>query len=397
MQKKILILGASAFYIDSILQAKEIGYQVFLTDRNPNSIGFQYADSFAAVDIVDIENTIKIAKEWQIDGIVPLNDFGVPTAAALAKTLNLVGISPEVARYATSKAEMRRIWKEKGVPSPEYCLAYSLKEAYQCAEKLGTYSLIFKPANSMGGGSRGVSKVDSRQEFEKAFAFAQEFYDDKQVVIEEFMHGREHSIEAVVYDGEVYILVVCDNIKMSPPYRVNKYMVYPTNLPQKDLKSCKSAVRKAIEAIGIEVGAVHVEVCMTKEGPKLFELGARCGGGAIPSRVVPQATGVEMFKEVVRISVGDKPTNLQPKMKGYCVYRFITAPVGKIKKIKGIERIRKMENVLSFGLVVKEGDLTRPVRTTGDRAGFLVATGKTREEAIKLAEEAEMSLRFEIK
>jgi biotin carboxylase len=395
-QKKVMILGASAFYVDSILSAKEIGYKVFVTDRNPDSVGFQYADSYAVVNIVDIEKSIKVAREEHIDGIVPLNDFGVPTAAAVAQSLNLVGISPEVARYATSKAEMRRIWKEKGIPSPKYKIACTLKEAYRCADELRAYPLIFKPANSMGGGSRGVSKVDCRQEIEKAFAFAQEFYDDKHVVIEEYMHGSEHSIEAILYNGQIYILAICDNIKITPPYRVNKSMVYPTNLPPKELEQCKSVVKEAIKAIGIEVGAAHVETCMTREGPRLFELGARCGGGAIPSTIVSYVSGVEMFKEVMRISAGDRPTNLIPKSQGICVYRFLSAPSGKIKKIKGVNKVRSMQNILSFDLVVKEGDFVGPLRTTSDRVGFLVASGNSREEAIKRAEEAAETLIFEV-
>lgn len=396
-QKKIMILGASAFYVDSILSAKGIGYKVFATDRNPESVGFRYADSYAAVNIVDIENSIRAARKQQINGIVPLNDFGVPTAAAIAQELDLVGISPEVARYATSKAEMRRIWKAKGIPSPKYCIANTLKEAYQCAEKLETYPLIFKPADSRGGGCRGVSTVYSKADIEKALTFAQQFYEDKQVVIEEYMLGSEHSIEAIVHERNIHILAISDKVKMDPPYRVDKCLIFPSNLPPEKLEACKSVALKAIKTIGIDVGAAHVEVCVTKEGPKLFELGARCGGGAIPTPIVPYISGVEMFQEVARISVGDPPLNLQPQNQGHhCVYRFITPNPGKIKKIRGAEELKKKEHILSFALVVKEGDIIRAVRTTGDRAGFLLAAGKTRTEAIKLAEEAELSLDFEV-
>jgi len=292
---------------------------------------------------------------------------------------------------------MRRIWREESIPSPRYCLANALREAYQCAEELETYPLIFKPADSRGGGCRGVSTVYSKEDIKKAFYFAQQFYEDKQVVIEEYMYGTEHSIEAIVYNDKIHILAISDKVKMDPPYRVDKCLIFPSNLLPKELEACKSVALQATKTIGIEVGAVHVEVCMTKEGPKPFELGARCGGGAIPVPIVPYISGVEMFQEVAKIHAGDQPTNLQPKNQGHhCVYRFITPNPGLIKKIRGTEELKKQKHILSFALIVKEGDTIRPVRTTGDRAGFLLAAGKNREEAIRLAEEAEMSLDFEV-
>ena len=116
-KKKIMILGASRYYIRSIIAAREMGCEVFVTDRNPRAEGFRYADFYEAVDIGNIEDSIKTAQKYKVDGVVAVNDFGVQTAAAIAANLGLPGIGTEVAKYATSKAWMRKIWKISGVPS----------------------------------------------------------------------------------------------------------------------------------------------------------------------------------------------------------------------------------------------------------------------------------------
>ena len=44
MQKKIMILGASALQVPAIKKAKELGYQVILVDYDSNAVGFSLAD-----------------------------------------------------------------------------------------------------------------------------------------------------------------------------------------------------------------------------------------------------------------------------------------------------------------------------------------------------------------
>ena len=50
--KKILIIGAGFLQSFVIRKAKEMGYYTIAIDKNPNSIGFLYADEFGVVDIV---------------------------------------------------------------------------------------------------------------------------------------------------------------------------------------------------------------------------------------------------------------------------------------------------------------------------------------------------------
>lgn len=395
MKKRVMILGASRYYIRSILAAKELGCEVLATDREPDSEGFRYADCHEAVDITDVPGSIAVAKKYGIDAVVAVNDYGVSTAAAVSQELGLAGISPQVAEYATSKAWMRIKWQEAGVPSAAFRVVRTLDEAVHAAEELARWPLVMKPADSRGGASRGVSKIDGPEQLRPALEFAQSFYDDQSVVVEEFLDGIEHSIETITYEGETHILAISDKVKTPPPYRVDKSVIYPTIFTGEDREQIHRVARAAVRALGIEVGAAHVEMCSTRDGPKLFELGARCGGGGTPDPIVPFLTGIEMFKEVVRIALGEKPLRLTPLYTKGCIYRFLTPRPGTVKAIRGLEEVRRWPGILDCEVLVGVGQEVRQVRSGGDRAGFVIAGGETREEAIALADRAESSIVFE--
>jgi biotin carboxylase len=395
MKKRVMILGASRYYIRCILAARELGCEVIVIDRNSSSTGFRYADYYEVVDISDIQGAIEVAKRYGVDGVIAVNDFGVMTAAAIAMELGLAGISTRSAEYATKKAWMRKKWEEAGISSVKFRIVNCLEEAYRAAEELDVWPLILKPVDSRGGGSRGVSRVDHRDQLEKGVEFAQSFYDDKSIMIEEFLEGIEHSVETITYEGKTYVLAVSDKVKTPPPYRVDKSVTYPTEVTGTGLERIRKVAEDAVRALEIEIGAAHVEMCTTRDGPKLFELGARCGGGGTPDPIVPFLTGIEMFKEVIRIAIGEKPQSLTPFFEKGCVYRFLTPNPGKVKKIAGVEKVRTWKNILDCEVFVHEGEEIRPVRIGGDRTGFVIAGGENRREAIALADQAEKTILFE--
>ena len=389
-----MILGASRYYIRSILAAQELGCRVLVIDKNPDSHGFRYADYHELMDISDSEGSLRVARDYGIHGVVAVNDFGVRSAAIISEKMNLVGLSPTVAEFATSKAWMRQIWERAGVPSARFRTVETFDQALAAVNALDDWPLILKPVDSRGGGCRGVSRIDSAEELEEAFRFAQSFYDNKAVIIEEYLEGSEHSLETLTFEGQTHILAVSDKVKTPPPYRVDKSVVYPTLLDRDALRKTYEVATAAVKAIGIQVGPAHVELCVTKDGPKLFEIGARCGGGGTPDPIVPFATGIEMFKEVVRIALGERPTNLSPKYNRGCVYRFLTPLPGVIESVTGHEEVKSWPNVLDCEVLVGKGDEVSPIRVGADRAGFIIAGGETRTEAVELADRAESAIYF---
>ena len=389
-----MILGASRYYARSIEKARAIGYRVVAVDRNPDAEGFARADAHAAVDITDRAGVLAVARQYRIDGIVPLNDFGVETAAHVAHHLQLIGISPGAAERATRKTLMRAAWDRAGLPQPRWRSARTVDDALAASAALDRWPLIVKPADSHGGASRGVSVARSPGDLAAAVEFAMHAYPDPEIVIEEWIDAIEHSVETVTWRGDTHVLAVSDKVKTPLPFRVDKSVNYPTRLEPPALDALTTVVTAAVRALGITVGAAHVEACTTPDGPILFELGARCGGGGTPDPIVPFVTGVDMIAEVVRVHAGDAPTRLAPATARGCCYRFLTPPAGRISAVAGVETVAAWPGVLDCAVTVAAGDAIRAVRVGADRAGFVITGGQTRAEAERLADRAEQSIRF---
>ncbi|MDA7774256.1 ATP-grasp domain-containing protein [Pseudomonadales bacterium] len=392
--KKILILGASRYYSRCIKAAREAGYYVIVIDRNPDSDGFQFADEFAVCDIVDKESVLKLAEKHKVSAIVPINDYGVVTAAHVTTALGLRGISPQVAELCSNKLAMRNQWLRKSISSPKYAIAKE-KEEFATAIELVGLPCIFKPAHGIGGASRGVIVVENESEINDAIAFTQSFYDDKSTLVESFVISEsEHSVEVLVREGTAHVIAVSDKIKTDLPYRVDKAVLYPSSMVGKRLEMLKSVVVEAIGALGITNGAAHVELAATRNSFVLFELGARCGGGGTADPIVKHSSGVDQFCEYIRILAGDEPVSLEPNRSLGCCYYFLTPHMGEVASVSGQQEMLNSKGVLDAEVFVSAGSIITDVSVGTERSGFIITGGDTATEALRRASSAEKLLKI---
>jgi biotin carboxylase len=393
MKKKVLILGAARYYCRCIETAKKTGYVTHVLDKNPNAPGFGYADEYGIIDITACEEVLAYAQKHHIDGVVPINDYGVYTASYVANRMGLPGMDLSVAKTVTNKAALRMKWEETHQPNPQFFIAKNINEAKSSCREIG-FPVIFKPTNSKGGGSRGVIYVSNESDVDKAHTFSTSFYQDKTILVEEYIEGLEHSAEVIFYEGKGHVLAVSDKIKTPLPARVDKSVIYPTKVKGSQLDKLQTVIIEAVESLGFKNGCAHVECCTLPTGEiKLFELGARPGGGGTADPIVSFLTGINEFVQFMKICIGEKPSLSTSYTKG-CVYHFIIPKPGKIKKIEGLEDILKWPNILDADLFVKKGDIIREVRTGLDRSGFIIAGGHNRQEALELTNKAEARIRF---
>ena len=108
--KKLLMLGGGFLQNFVIKKAKELGYYVYCLDANPNALGFEFADEYAVVNIVDEDACLDYARDKKIDGVLTAaTDFGVLTMSRIACELGLPGINYDSAKIIKNKAAVRRI------------------------------------------------------------------------------------------------------------------------------------------------------------------------------------------------------------------------------------------------------------------------------------------------
>lgn len=390
----VMVLGANLYTEPSIASLKDYGYRLVIVDGNTNAPGFAHAEVRGIFSFREVEKCIALAKKENVKAVIPTHDMAVVPAATISSELGLIGSSLESAEIATNKRKMREVWNRAGLPSPGFQLADSMESFISAVKKTG-FPAICKPTGDVGGGGRGIMKLDETTDLEKSFAFASSFMDVVEILIEPFFEGREHSVEILMKDGKGTVLMVSDKIQTSPPFRVGKSLIFPADQKGETLEKIKGFSIEATLAVGLKNGAAHVELVSMGNGRViLFEIGLRCGGGVIPHPVATVVTGINQFVEYARILLGESDGNFQPKQMHPACWHFITAKSGKLKEIRGFSEASSMDGIVSSGLAVESGDMIETLKTSSQRLGYFVTVGKTNKEAYERALKAEKKLEF---
>ncbi len=380
---KLLIIGASILQLPAIKKAKELGYYVGVIDYDPNAIGIEFADEYFNVSTIDADGVAKVAKDFNPKGIMTLaTDMPMRSVAKASKECNLPGITMDTAIKSTDKGEMIKAFELNGVEHPWYYIALTEEEFKLIADKV-SYPCIMKPTDSSG--SRGVVLVHNKEELENEYNYTKDNSRTGGVIIEEYLQGSEVSVEVMTTGGTPHVLQVTDKLTTGAPHFVEMGHSQPSRLGKENVDKIKDLAIRAVKAVGIVDGPAHVEIMLTKDGPKMIELGARMGGDCITTHLVPLSTGIDMIKATIETACGVKP-DIEPKLNKGSAIRYFDAPCGKIKSIDGIEEASKIEGVKEISFVKNVGDTLGKIGSSTDRLGFVVAQADTAEDAVKICE-----------
>ena len=383
--KRLLIIGASILQLPAILKAKEMGLYVGVADFNPQAIGISYADEYFNVSTIDEEGVYLAAKEFKADGIVTLaTDMPMRAVAYATHKLGLVGLSYDTAIKATATGALIKAFELAGVEHPWYYILRTPEELSKVVQEI-TYPCISKPVDNAG--SRGVILIESSKDLENAIQYSSLNGRNGGVIVEEYLKGREVSVEVMVINCDVHILQVTDKLTTGGPYFVEMGHSQPSLLGNKDILAIKNLVKRAVRSIGINNGPAHVEIMLTDRGPKMIELGARMGGDCITTHLVPLSTGIDMVKATIQIALGEK-SSIAPKFDKGAAIRYLKETKGIIKNISGVDIVNKIDGIKQVVLTKTVGDIVGQISSSVDRVGYVIAQANTVQAAIDLCENA---------
>lgn len=386
--KSIMILGASIFQLPAIIKAKEMGLKTIVVDMDREAVGFKEADVFLEISTIDIPKVVEAAKKYNIDGVMTLaTDMPVRTIAAIAKEMKINGVDEATALNATNKAVMRECLKKNNVPVPIFYRA-NTKEEYTEAVMQFKHKCIVKPADNSG--SRGVFLIDDLNDgsqIEYAYEHSKKYSRSGEILIEDYMEGPEVSVETLSINGEVFVIQITDKLTTGAPRFVEMGHSQPSRLSPLIQEQIRDVASRAVKAIGIENGPSHTEIKVTKEGPKIVELGARLGGGSITTSLVPLSTGVNMVECCIKIALGEEP-DIEKKIDMGSAIRHFNTPVGIFESVQGVEEANGLEGVKQIYFTKNIGEAVGTLHSGSDRVGFVIAQADTPEKAVEICEAA---------
>ena len=390
--KTIMILGAGILQLPAIEKAAQMGLRVVALDMNPDAVGFRVPGVVKEViSTIDIEAAVAAAKKHRIDGVMTLaTDMPMRTVAAVAKECGLIGVTEDTAIKATDKSVMREALQAAGVPVPKFFKVANKEEFCRATEGIEGPFMV-KPADSSG--SRGILRVEERTDIGSSYDYTRQFSRSGIVVVEECMTGPEVSVETLALDGEVSVVQITDKMTTGAPHFVETGHTQPTRL------DCAEAIRQvaiaANKAVGIENGPSHTEIIVTKDGPKIVEIGARLGGDCITTHLVPLSTGVNMVEACIRIALGEKP-EIRPTLHCGSAIRYFRQHAGVVTKIDGVEKAETMPGVKQVSIVHGVGETVTAITDSGSRMAFVIAQGADADDAAEKCEKALAMIKVEI-
>lgn len=281
---------------------------------------------------------LAVHRERPLDGVLTYSERLLRPHAEIAARLGLRGNSPEAVAIAQSKSRQRAVFAERGVPSPRFAVLRDESDVPAAVAATGLPA-VFKP--SFGAGSQQVALASSEREVAALLRRARaadtaltRLQREDAFLLEERMpldgapgspFADYVSVESLLLDGRAEHLAVSDRLRLTHGY-VEEGSAVPTRLGAAATDGVLGCVDLALKAVGLTDGAVHTEVALTPDGPKIIEVNARAGG-PVPA-LLRAAAGYDFAGAVARVALG-LPFPALASWPAAAWFRAIPIPAGR--------------------------------------------------------------------
>lgn len=326
--KTIAVIGANK-PLEPFYQQILGKYRIIGIAWEEGAICKKYCDVFYPISFSDKERVLEVCKKEKIDGITSFSlESALPTVIYVAQNMNLVSNSFECQKLTETKYSQRNCFRENGIPTPNF---YLIKEKKELQNIKISFPVIIKPIDN--GGSRGINYANSLEELEYLYDDSILYSKSGKVIVEEYIDGREFSVEYISHKGIHYNVQITDKITSGMPHFVELEHHQPADISLYDAQRIKCMVEKALTALKIKNSASHTEIKLNSKGELfIIEIGARMGGGMITSDLVRLSTGYDFVRGVVDLSIGE----FQPPQFTSTYYSGIYFYTKLTKKVKDI-------------------------------------------------------------
>jgi hypothetical protein len=106
------------------------------------------------------------------------------------------------------------------------------------------------------------------------------------------------------------------------------------------------------------------------------------------------AVGVDLNGLALAAAFGEEIDGPRPRGRGGACVRFLVAPPGELADLRGAEEASLVEGIVEVRAYRRAGWVFGPLRRGADRAGFVLATGRSRAEALARADHAAQLVQF---
>jgi len=393
--KRVLLLAATTGYQTRMFgeAAERLGVElVFATDRcdqltdpwRDGAIPIRFHQELAAVETIVAE-----AAKRPIAGILAVGDRPTVIAAGAARLLGLPGHPPEAAAAARDKRLTRECLRAAGLPAPWFTVASLSTHPGMLATQL-TWPVVVKPATLTG--SRGVIRANTLEEFVAAFerlrrllmsADVRALQDPaaQDILVEQYIEGREYALEGVMEDGRLRTLAIFDKPDpLEGPFFEETLYVTPSRLAEADQNRIHSVIANGILALGLRHGPIHAECRVNDRGVFIIEIAARPIGGLCARALAfetPHGQRAGLEEVLLRHALGEPVAGWAREPDASGVLMIPIASGGVLREVRGVQEAAAVAGVTALEITAKLDQHLVPLPEGSSYLGFIFARARS--------------------
>ena len=388
----LLLVGARAEVV-----SKFIGLPVALTvvqqPGRDTRLERLAALAVQSLDFTDVRALARCARQIhdrrRIDAVLSLTESGLLPASMVAEELGVRANPVSAVATTLDKPSMRQLLWEKGIDATRHVVCAGLDEALHFAGGVRG-PIVLKPRG--GAGSAGVALARRAADVPAAWEWCSTA-GFSSIIAEEYIEGHEYSVETMSAAGRHCLLAITDKYTTGPPHFIEIGHDELAQISAEESGQICHKVFGALDAIGHQWGPCHTEVITGGDTVNIVEINARIGGDQI-WEMVELATGIDVVAATVQALLS-ATLPLAPREARGAAVRFLAPPPGRVRQVSGIDQAQSIAGVIRIADLPEVGDTVRPLASSGDRAGYVLAVGPDLAAAAAAASAAVRELRIE--
>ena len=404
-RKKIVVLGAGPIRIGqgvefdystvhAVQTIKRAGYEAIIINNNPETVSTDYTTAdklyFEPLTPEDVMNIINFEKP---EGVVA--SLGGQTAINLAQPLmdrgvKIIGTDCAAIDKAENRDAFEKLLTDLQIPQPKGRAVTKIEDGIKAAAEIG-YPVLVRPSFVLGG--RAMQIVANEDQLRHYLRTAVEIDEDKPVLVDKYVQGKEVEIDAICDGRDVFIPGIMELVERTGVHSGDSISVYPTfSISDKVKGTILQYAKKLGLGIGI-VGLFNIQFIVdAKDDVYVIEVNPRS------SRTVPflsKATGYSLADIATEVIMGKTLKeqgifDIYPEEKKRW---YVKVPVFSFNKLRGLDAYLSPEMKSTGEAIGYDDKLNRALYKALQASGmhlqnygtvFATIADKDKEEALPL-------------
>lgn len=306
--KKLLVLGATGNIVNIVSEAKKLGAYVVAADYYKDSPAKRIANEALLIDASDVDAIVRYCEENGVDGITTgfVDALLYPCYEACKRLGFPFYATPKMIEMSTNKTVFKQTCKKYDVPVPKTIYVGSDVHAIELQNL--KYPVFVKPLDASG--SRGAGVCLNPREFTMQFEKAKKWSPTNNVIVEEYITGREFLLDYIAVDGEYRLLesfdrYICED--RGSAINLANFSIAPSKFLYHEYDKINEKVISMFKQEGFTDGLIFLQGHYDGKKITFYEMGCRLGG-SFPY-LEQDVLGFNTMDMIVRYALSGKMVN----------------------------------------------------------------------------------------